>query len=600
MNARCFGFVIASGVSLTVSRAWADPATAAKARDILTRNCGQCHIKDSDGGIDYMNDLAKLVKEGKVTPGDPAKTKVLLRIASEKKPMPPTGETPRPNKDEIDLLTKWVREGAEAAPAEAPPAIVRKSVSLEQTYAAARNYLDGVYPEHYQYQRFFTLAHLHNDLKGTKDDDLRLIRAAVSKVLNSLSWKRRIVIPQIVAGTEETLLAIDLRDIDWDYNEQFGGDLWRVLLKRYPYGLKHDRFPQNPNLNRLADQVYKMTYTQVPIIRADWFVARASQPPLYHDLLGIPETSIPLEKRLLGTTIRANFARDKLLRAGWAKSGVSSQNRMVERHEGFYGAFWKSYDFKDEEGKGNLKNFPLGPQSIFRADKDPLDRYARFAFKHDGGEIIFHLPNGLQGYMLVNGQDGRIDIGPAEVVKDKQEWAGKGTQIINGLSCMACHAEGMIRHPTGDEIAEARSVGGEALDKVRRIYRPKDELDKAMARDSELFVSSVARATGPYLQLGNDAKKPITAFAEPVGYVAKRYLSMYLRAEDAAIELDVPTANVLAAVRNNADLAAIGLRTWATPNGRVSRGQWDECKASLSAFQTVAREMELGDAVIIR
>ena len=47
-----------------------------------------------------------------------------------------------------------------------------KPVSLEQTYYGVRNYLNTVYPEHYQYQRFFSLAHLHNDLKGVKDDDL--------------------------------------------------------------------------------------------------------------------------------------------------------------------------------------------------------------------------------------------------------------------------------------------------------------------------------------------------------------------------------------------------------------------------------------------
>lgn len=583
--------LLATATALVLTSAInADPVTAAKARDILVRNCAQCHIKDSDGGIDYMNDLVKLVKEGKVTPGDPTKSKVLVRMTSEKKPMPPTGESPRPNKDEIDVLTRWIKEGAEPPPIDVPVAATRRPVSLEQTYAGIRNYLNTLYPEHYQYQRFISLAHLHNDLQGVKDDDLRLTRAAVAKTINSLSWKRRILVPQAVAGTEETLLAIDLRDIDWDVH-----GLWRVLLSRYPYGLTHERYPVNPTLNRLADEVYHMCGTTIPVVRADWFVSRATQPPLYHDLLGLPEYAGELEKKLLGATVRGNFARDKILRSGWARSGVSSQNRLVERHEGIYGAYWKSYDFKDEKGLGNLKNYPLGPQSFYAGlpKGHSLGRYARFAFKHDGGEIIFNLPNGLQGYMLVDGKDKRIDIGPADVVKDKQEWAGKGTQIINGLSCMACHSEGTIKHPTGDEVANALALGGEAMEKVRRIYRPKVELDRAMARDSALFLESVERATGPYLKLGGDTAKPITAFAEPVGYTAKRYLSAYLTAEDAAKELGVPVPELIGAVKNNPQLAAMGLRVWAA-NGRISREQWDECRAGDTAFQAVARTLELG------
>ena len=60
-----------------------------------------------------------------------------------------------------------------------------------------------------------------------------------------------------------------------------------------------------------------------------------------------------------------------------------NNNRVVERHASRYGAYWKSYDFA-----GNT-----GTQNIFT---HPLD------FTQDGGEIIFNLPNGLQGYLIVD------------------------------------------------------------------------------------------------------------------------------------------------------------------------------------------------------
>ena len=70
-------------------------------------------------------------------------------------------------------------------------------------------------------------------------------------------------------------------------------------------------------------------------------------------------------------------------------------------------------------------------------------KYTMMEFCHDGGEMIFNLPNGLQGYMLVNGKDVRIDAGPIDVVRDSQETTGT-PQIVNGLSwAMACHDRGI-------------------------------------------------------------------------------------------------------------------------------------------------------------
>ena len=110
-----------------------------------------------------------------------------------------------------------------------------------------------------------------------------------------------------------------------------------------------------------------------------------------------------------------NFRRDRLARAGLSRSGVAVQaNRLLERHEAAYGAYWKSYDFRSGAGRGNLVRFPLGPANLFQ--RHP---FAEQAFVQDGGEIIFHLPNGLQGYMLVNGKEERINEGPADVVRDR-------------------------------------------------------------------------------------------------------------------------------------------------------------------------------------
>lgn len=57
------------------------------------------------------------------------------------------------------------------------------------------------------------------------------------------------------------------------------------------------------------------------------------------------------------------------------------------------------------QGRQNLFDFPGGP------DGDEC-------FEHDGGELIFTLPNGLQGYMLTDSNGVHLDSGPTSIVSN--------------------------------------------------------------------------------------------------------------------------------------------------------------------------------------
>ena len=143
------------------------------------------------------------------------------------------------------------------------------------------------------------------------------------------------------------------------------------------------------------------TESEVPLIHVDWFLATASLPPLYHDILRLPETDRELEKDL-GIDVAENLRRApgrNVWRAGFNDSGPSLHNRVVERHTSRYGAYWKSYDFSGSVGKQHIFTYPL-------------------SFEHDGGEIIFHLPNGLQAYYISNASGVRIDAAPTSIVRD--------------------------------------------------------------------------------------------------------------------------------------------------------------------------------------
>src|SRR3954454_23074536 len=110
----------------------------------------------------------------------------------------------------------------------------------------------------------------------------------------------------------------------------------------------------------------------------------------------MPTTDRAVE-RLLQVDVPGDIQDDSVLRAGFNDSGVSKNNRVLERHDAAFGALWRSYDFADNTGRQNVFEHPLGPNT------------GETSFAPAGGEIIFHLPNGLLGFLLVDGRGRRID-----------------------------------------------------------------------------------------------------------------------------------------------------------------------------------------------
>jgi serine/threonine-protein kinase len=495
----------------------------------------------------------------------------------------PEDEQPRLTDDEIAVVKKWIEAGAPAPAEEAAEA--RKFISLQDELTAMRDYLRKQDRDDRPHVRFFSLRHLSNlPPDKVRDADLRVYQAALSKLVNSVSWKEKIVVPEAV-DKGKTLFAIDVRKLDWDR-----GNLWQEILKRYPYALSHARYPDDRELNELAEEVYGLAGTRVPAVRADWFIATAGRPPLYHTLAQIPTNAAELEKRL-GVEVRANFLDgSRVKRAGFNGSGVSGHNRLVERHDALHGAYWKSYDFKTSAGRGNLFVFPLGPN--FKGNP-----FAQQAFEHAGGEIIFNLPNRLQAYMLVNNKDERIDAGPVEIVNDRKQTSGTPL-VVNGLSCMSCHEHGMIHF--SDRVRGGNILGGAARDFVRRLYPEPAAMEEEVKRDEKRFLDALEEATGRFLKVGADAGKDIKDFPEPVGAIARWYLAQELTSTEAAAELGLADAKTLeGAIKANPLLQRDGLFSLAQGH-TLKREVWESTEFSFSPYQRAAKELKLGEPEVFR
>lgn len=590
-----------------------DPVLAEKAYNILKDRCSRCHGGSAkQAGIDVLSRENLLQERGSagstfhfVVPGDTAASQLIDALdGGDDSYMPKSGspESKAMTIAEKELLKQWVASGAEF-----PKRRDVAFISQTQMLKTVREFLLNAKPADRPYLRFYSFTHLQNNAAIT-ELDLRIYQAALSKAINSLSTERDIHLPQPVlnrtrvgdTGNNDTghhqtgnndaaIFVIDLRKLGWDKRH-----LWDEILKHYPYGLTY-KFVKDEELKDLSNDVVKFTGSDLPILRADWFIVTATQPPLYHTMLDIPETLMELEHQLQ-FSIQDNFEHGRLDRSGYAKSGVSQQNRLLERHESTVTPyFWISYDFLPRRAKGDLARFPLGPVFERQAGNLPHEHGRQFrdqAFEHDGGEMIWSLPNGMQAYMLVKGNGERIDAGPVDVVFDRSAVLGTPS-IINGISCIYCHRAGMITE-FRDEIRDADAVGGEAQQKVLELYPPHEEMQKLVQQDGDLFVRQLEKVIGPFLKAGADVEKSVLDFPEPVGKVAEMYFND-LTPRELSLELGIEKVEELqTAITSSRELKRFGLGTMTqNPPGTLKREKWESLDGT-SLMQDVAVELRLG------
>lgn len=426
------GFAINPGAALPN-----DPAPLGQeAKAILQANCAGCHGggKAAKGGFGFVLDRDRLVSGRLITPGDAGQSDLFLRI--QQREMPPPSAKQRPSVAEVKILQRWIDAGA---PAFEPARSLAKTLSPTEVTESILTDLQGLDPRRRRFTRYLTFSHLA--FAGRPAKDLETTREAVGKLLNSLSWHSHITLPEPV-DADATILRIDLRAYKWS------AAFWEKLAAAYPYRLQ---------TLGASKALAGYTGTEVAALRADWFVATASRPPFYHDLLQLPSGDRALE-RLLQVDVVGDIQDDNVMRAGFNDSGVSKNNRLLERHDAAYGALWRSYDFAKNSGRQNLFEHPLGPNA------------GATSFQPAGGEMIFHLPNGLHAYMLVDAKGQRIDKGPIEIVADPRR---PDQRVETGISCMSCHARGLLFKADqlrGHVEKNEQVFGKQVVDAVRAIH----------------------------------------------------------------------------------------------------------------------------------
>lgn len=523
--------ILGAGPCLPVAHA----GTETDALRVFTDSCGDCHGPDGgQGGIDFITDLVRIVSNGLVVAGKPEQSLIFQRIVSTDPAVRmPLGGGPL-NAADVAAIRSWILAGAPTGGSrpDVPPLKALVGDALQD----ARRLASGERAN----ARYVSLAPW-----AARPAELAALKNTLSMALNSLSWERELAKP-VVVGNSGLLFRIDLEKLGWTPVQ------WDELTAAYPYG--DERLTLDfAALSDLLD-------TRVAVTRADWLIYTATRPPFYHTLAQIPTQEAELSNRLeidLKGDFEATTSTSRLVqRAAFVRSGVSNFNRVIERQTSNVGYFWRSYDFSSSSGRRYAIAFPLGPAPAFG---EITGTGESLGFTHDGGEIIFRLPNGMQAFMLIEARGGRLNEGPANIVFDRD----RGRPITNGISCMGCHIKGLI-----DKADEARASAEQsttlsraAKSRVADLYPLNRDLATQIATDRTDYQTALGRLA---VERGIDPK--------PATYVEDEYQAP-VDVNQVVRELDLATA---------ADLAGI--------TGRMSREAAEQI-APLFSGQPVPRDV---------
>ena len=568
-GARVFSIAVAvacGSIALAQAEEVAVPADpiAKAAFDALDKHCARCHqvgkldptkTKDERPRKDFgfVLQLDKLAADPHyIIPGNPNESRLFKNLSKdgempydvrmEGSPLPDISPA------EVGAIATWIQSlGVKTAAACAN----HQFVGHEDVIDLIAGDLRRLSSARRKTTRYLTLTHMKNAC--IDEAAMNVYRMGAVKLINSLSRSSEVVRLETI-DPDQTILRINLDDLGWEAKD------WDTVLAQYPYNTQ----PDKESILILE----RSTGTKFPYARADWFAFKASRPGLYEKLLKLPTTFQALAKDQ-GVDIEADIKRFAVARAGFQKSGVSRNNRLIERHASRNGYLWASYDFGGNKANQNLFEHPLGPGGTD-------------GFAHDGGEAIFSLPNGFQAYYLNNAKGEALTQGPTNIVQDP---TSKDLTVTNGISCMGCHDQGMrkAKDEVRSIVIQSKTFPKETREQVEALYPPTEKMDQVIAGDAKRFADAMNRAgLDPALKLNG---------VEMVTALMKRYEND-LDINLAAAELGLSPKDFIEAGRD----ADKKFRTLVRrlEQGSIPRDQFEVNFASLSGDITDDEVVNLG------
>lgn len=442
---------------------------------LLDRRCGECHTGETRKSEAF--DLQTRFFGQSIENGSADESRLMEVIENDEMPDPEQGLQPLPE-TEKRLIRQWINSLQSD----------RTRIGFHEEFERVAEDLAKVSESRTTKDFFYvSLRHFSNQ-KSVTDSQLDDFRLALAKTLNSLHWQPELIVPESI-DPSQTLYRIDRREF------RFDASAINRLLRENPYqAMAESEMQKSPRFD-VARR----------IVRADWLISELTSPDIYHQLLydnsevaavqrafhGESESNLFDSLPGLLSTLQIDYdslydASGRIDRAYFDHadpnaepkgSEVSDNYRVLDRLRSVFGPVWLSYDFGSNDGEQDIQQRPAGPWSASRDDS--------FTFHQDGGEVIFQLPNGLHGYLIVDASGQRLSVAPQRVVRDSVT----RLPIANGADCFRCHwngyRDGPTIQPSGLAQLPKRHLGFQVMDD--------EKLSELTKRDSVSYRNAVSQ-----------------------------------------------------------------------------------------------------------
>jgi hypothetical protein len=329
--------------------------------------------------------------------------------------------------------------------------------------------------------RYVLLTHKYNqkpDAVTTKQ-----FKDAIFKSTNSLSTKDQLGLATPI-DVRETIFRINLEDFDFDAPIGQTND-WDKAILVDPF--KFESFTTTGVL------IKQLTGTNQPWLHADNYAFITHNKETYYDTLGIAGTEKDLYAQL-GTNLQESYDKFEIQCAGGFGSPISiNKNRKICRAEcersalcKDQGYVWQTYDPVAGNGvrERNLFEFPFG-----------VEARSALIFQHAASEVIWTLPNGLQGYFLSLANGARQNFADPAVVTDigTDKFSSFDPQIDNAVDCQNCHYKGILSMEDSirSALGNSAELGKDDRDKVKAYFPTQNTLAATFTKDSKDYLKTL-------------------------------------------------------------------------------------------------------------
>jgi hypothetical protein len=407
-------------------------------------------------------------------------------------------------------------------------------------------------PSDATYVKYTSLHRIYN--RNVTPDEMNVARVGISKILNSVAMYAPKIVNPVAVDPYFLVYRFDIRDY---FGYSNGGapnpgratQMWdRVLKGNYnaddqtpgPNTFGNADTPQN-SLAKLTPTFPNIAGFYPDYVEAAQLGYSLSRPDIYADIMELGTLSPGLEARL-GVQQRGIDTWQFLT----VDDAITINKRMLLRTTTPNGFFWKGVDpfaqspfiFYDRpipemDGFSLVKTTPVfATDGSYRMDNGiTLDANGNLAGgpQAQASEMIFSMPNGLQGYFIGGAANQiRVDAFPFIVVDPRRGGAlsssnfrsgpGSELRLLTPASCMACHMDGMNRTPQSMEpFIQANPTAWDpaTMDRVKVLYPTQEGINVHVEADRMIY----GAAMNEILQAMIVGIEDKTVYFEPIEFL---------------------------------------------------------------------------------